>query len=162
MTSNEKKAEKSHLLDVFKNTTITIPLTNAIQYIPTYGKFVTELCSSSRKKRIKLFENVSSFILHSLPEKQKDPRAPLIKCTIQSLEFNRVFLDTRASIFILSKLIFDRFKLSDLEPIKLEMQLADGSIRAPYGKSEDVIVIVGNLAFPVDFIVTDVKIIGAN
>ena len=43
----------------------------------------------------------------------------------------------------------------------MELQLADGSIRAPYGKSEDVIVMVGNLAFRVDFIVTDVKIIVA-
>ena len=77
------------------------------------------------------------------------------------MEFNRVLLDTGASVNILPKLVFDRFKLGDLEPIKLELQLADGSIRAPYGKLEDEIVIVGNLAFPVDFIVTDVKIIGA-
>ena len=77
------------------------------------------------------------------------------------MEFNRVLLDTGASVNILPKLVFDRFKLKDLEPIKLELQLTDGSIRAPYGKSEDVIVIVRNLAFPVDFIVTDVKIIGA-
>ena len=82
-------------------------------------------------------------------------------CTIQSLEFNRVLLDTGASVNILPKLVFDRFKLIDLEPIKLELQLADGSIRAPYGKSEDVVVIVGNLAFLVDYIVTDVKTIGA-
>ena len=76
LTSNEKKTENSHLLDVFKNTTITIPLTDAIQYIPTYGKFVKELCTSSRKKRTKLSENVSSILLHSLPEKKKDPGAP--------------------------------------------------------------------------------------
>ena len=86
------------------------------------------------KKIIKLSENVNSILLHSLTEKQKDPGAPLIKCTIQSLEFNRVLLDTGASVKILPKLVFDRFKLGDLEPIKLELQLADGSIRAPYGK----------------------------
>ena len=65
LTSTEKKTENSHLLDVFRNTNITIPLTNAIQYIPTYGKFVKDLCTS-RKKRIKLSENVSSILLHSL------------------------------------------------------------------------------------------------
>ena len=91
LTSNEKKTENSHLLDVFRNTNITIPLTEAIQYIPTYDKFVKDLCTSSRKKRIKHSENVNSILLHSLPEKQKDPGAPLIKCTIQSLEFNSPF-----------------------------------------------------------------------
>ena len=68
LTSNDKKMENSHLLDVFKNTTITIPLTDTIQYIPTYGKFGKELCTS-QKRRIKLSENVSSIILHSLPKK---------------------------------------------------------------------------------------------
>ena len=38
---------------------------------------------------------------------------------------------------------------------------ADGSVRALYGRLEDIIVLVGDLAFPVDFIVTDVKVIGA-
>ena len=76
LTSNEKKTESSHFLDVFENTTITILLTDAMQYIPTYGKFVKELCTL-RKKRIKLSENVSSILLNSLLEKQKDPGAPL-------------------------------------------------------------------------------------
>ena len=77
------------------------------------------------------------------------------------MEFNRVLVDSGASVNILPKLVFDIFKLSDLEPIQLELQLTDGSIRAPYGKSEDMVIIVGNLAFLVDFIVTDVKIIAA-
>ena len=76
------------------------------------------------------------------------------------MEFNKVLLNTRESVNILPKLLYDKLNLNGLEPIKLELQLVDGSIRAPYGRLDDVIVIVGNLAFPVDFIVTDVKIIG--
>ena len=37
----------------------------------------------------------------------------------------------------------------------------DGLIRAPYKRLEDVIISVGDSAFPVDFIIIDVKIIGA-
>ena len=51
-----------------------------------------------RKK--KLFENISSILLNSLPEKQRDPEAPLIGCSIQRMEFNKVLLDTRASVNI--------------------------------------------------------------
>ena len=58
------------------------------------------------------------------------------------------------------KLLYDKLNLIGLESIKLELQLTDGSIRAPYERLDDVIVVVGSLAFLVDFIVTDVKIIG--
>ena len=141
-------------------TSITIPLTDAIRYIPLYGKFVKELCTPSQGKKIRLSENISSILLNSLPEKQKDPGAPLIGCSIQRMGFNKVLLDTGASVNIFPTLLYDKLNLIGLEPIKLELQLADGSIHAPYGRLDDVIVVVGNLAFPVDFIVTDVKIIG--
>ena len=38
------------------------------------------------------------------------------------------------------KALYDRFKLVDVEPVMLELQLADGLIREPYKKLEDVIV----------------------
>ena len=75
------------------------------------------------------------------------------------MEFKKVLLDTGASVNILPKLLYDKLNLKGLEPIILKLQLADGSIRAPYGRLDDVIVVVGDLAFPVDFILTDVKII---
>ena len=160
LLEKKENIENSPLLNILKNTSITIPLTDAIRYIPLYGKFVKELCTPSRGKKNRLSENISSILLNSLPEKQKDPGAPLIGCSIQKMEFNRVLLDTGASVNILPKLLYDKLNLIGLEPIKLELQLADGSIRAPYGRLDDVIVVVGSLAFPVDFIVTDVKIIG--
>ena len=162
LVSKKEKIDNSSLLEVLKNTSITIPLTAAIRYIPHYGKFVKELCTPSKeRKKIKLSENISSIILNSLLEKLQDLGAPVIGCTIQNMEFKRVLLDTGASVKILPKLLCDKLSLVALEPIKLELQLTDGSVRAPYGRLEDVIVIVGDLAFPVDFIVTDVKIIGA-
>ena len=162
LASKKEKIDNSSLLEVLKNTFVTIPLTNAIHYIPLYGKVVKELCSPSRERRkIKLSENISSIILNSLPEKLQDLRAPVIGCIIQNMEFKRVFLDTGASVKILPKLLYDKLSLVALEPIKLELQLADGSARAPYGRLEDVIAIVGDLAFLEDFIVTDVKIIRA-
>ena len=158
-TKKSENIDNSPLLNILKNTSITIPLTDAIRYIPLYGKFVKELCTP-REKKIKLFENIISILLNSLPEKQSDPGAPLIGCSIQEMEFKKVFLDTGASVNILPKLLYDKLNLKGLEPIKLELQLADGSIRASYGRLDDVIVVVGDLAFPIDFIVIDVKIIG--
>ena len=160
LVSKNEKIDNSSLLEVLKNTSITIPLTDANRYIPLYGNFVKELCTPSRERRkIKLYENISSIILNSLPEKLQDPGTPVIGCTIQNMEFKRVLLDTGASVNILPKLLYDKLSLVALEPIKLELQLVDGSVRAPYGRLEDGIVIVGDLAFPVNFIVTDVKVL---
>ena len=46
-TRKKENIENSLLLNILKNTSITIPLTNAIRYIPLYGKFVKELCTPS-------------------------------------------------------------------------------------------------------------------
>ena len=96
--------------------------------------FVKERFTPSRERRkIRISENISLIILNSLLEKLHDPRAHVIGCTIQSVEFKRVLLDTGASVNILPKILYDKLSLVVLEKIKLELQLADGSVRAPYG-----------------------------
>ena len=67
-TQKKEIIDNSPLLNILKNTSITIPLTDAIRHIPLYGKFVKELCTS-RGKKIRLSENISSILLNSLPEK---------------------------------------------------------------------------------------------
>ena len=47
LVSKKEKIDNSSLLEVLKNTSITIPLTDAIRDILLYGKFVKELCTPS-------------------------------------------------------------------------------------------------------------------
>ena len=61
---------------------------------------------------------------------------------------------------VMPKALYDKFKFGDLEPIMLELQLAVGSIKEPYGIMEDVVVTVKNCKFPVDFVVIDMKLAG--
>ena len=88
---------------------------------------------SFQRKKNRLSEDICSILLNSLLEKQRDPGAPLIGCSIERMEFNKVLLHTGASVNILPKLLYDKLNLKGLEPIKLELQFADGSISAPYG-----------------------------
>ena len=53
-TQKKEIIDSSPLLNILKNTSITIPLTDAIRHIPLYGKFVKELCTPSRGKKIRL------------------------------------------------------------------------------------------------------------
>jgi len=75
-----KQGEKiQDMLEIFKQVKINIPLLDAIKQIPSYSKFLKDLCTQKRKtkshtpKKVVLTEQVSSLLQHSIPLKYKDP-----------------------------------------------------------------------------------------
>ena len=76
-------------------------------------------------KRIQLSENISSIMMNSLPIKKRDQRAPMIMSEIGGMTFTISLLDTRASINILPKAVFDRHHVGELQPFLIELCLAD-------------------------------------
>ena len=160
---NRPKAKNSetddNLLDAFKKVTITIPLIDAINHIPSYAKFLKGICTPHRNpNRIQLSETVSSIMMNSLPVKKRDPGAPMITSEIGGMSFTRSLLDTGASINILLKAIFDRHHVGELQPFPVELCLANGSVRKTHGLVENVIVRIEDCYFPVDFLVVNMKI----
>ena len=55
---------------------------------------------------------------------------------------------------ILPKMVYDRLKLGGIEPACIDLLLADGSIRQPFGRLEDAVIKVKDHEFLFDFIVT--------
>ena len=102
-------------------------------------------------------ETISSIMLSTLPRKRRDLVAPMISCERGGRTFTRSLLDTGASVNILSKGVYDICPLGELQPLFIELSLADGSVRRPHSIVEDVIVIVENCYFLVDFIIMDMK-----
>ena len=159
---NRPKAKNNetddHLLEAFKKVTIAILLIDAIKHIPSYAKFLKGICTPQRNpRRIQLSEMVSSIMMNALPIKKRDPGAPMITSEIGGMSFTRSLLDTRASIYILPKVVFDRHHVGELQPFLVELCLADGSVRKPHGLVEDVIVRIKDYYFSVDFLVIDMK-----
>ena len=147
-----------HLLDAFKKVTITIPLIDAIKHIPSYVKFLKGICTPHRNpRRIQLSETVSSIMMNSLSIKKRDLGAPMITSEIGGMSFTRSLLDTKASINILPKAVFDRTHVGELQPFLIELYLAEGLVRKPHGLVEDVIVRIEDCYFPIDFLVIDMK-----
>ena len=150
--------EGNPLLHSFKDTTITIPLEDAIKYIPNFTKYVKDLVTLPRKKKlVKLSERISSIMLGGLLEKKFDPGAHLITCKISGNKFEKTLLDSGASINLMPKSIYNKFKFRDLEPIGLTLQMANGSTSPACGILEDLIVIVEDFKFPIDLVVADVS-----
>ena len=96
-------------------------------------------------------------MMNSLQIKKRDLGASMITSEIGGMCFNRSLLDTRASINILPKAVFDRHHLQELQPFFVELYLEDGSLRKPDRVVEDVIVRIEDCYFLVDFLVVNKK-----
>ncbi|KAK0592079.1 hypothetical protein LWI29_012916 [Acer saccharum] len=66
-------------------------------------------------------------------------------------------LDLGASINLMPYSIYKQLGLNELKPTTMSLLLADGSVRYPRGHVEDVLVQVGKLIIPADFVVLDME-----
>ncbi|CAA0808779.1 Unknown protein, partial [Striga hermonthica] len=98
----------------------------------------------------------ASAMQHDLPKKEQDPGGFVIKIVLGNGKEALGMLDLGAGINLMPFSIFQWLGLEDLRPTRMCLQLADRSIRYPKGVVEDVLVRVGRLIVPVDFVVLDV------
>ncbi|XP_050133220.1 uncharacterized protein LOC126609321 [Malus sylvestris] len=134
---------------------INLPLLDAIKQIPSYAKFLKELCS--KKKKFLEYEQCSAVLLYKLPPKKKDPGSFTISCTIGSLDFHKVLIDLGASVNLMPYSVFQKLGEGELKPTSVSLQLADRSVTYPLGILEDVIIKVDKFYLPADFIVLDME-----
>ncbi|KAI5337429.1 hypothetical protein L3X38_016700 [Prunus dulcis] len=156
------KAKDQQLKDFMQTLSkvqINIPLLDAIKKIPSYAKFLKEVCSSKKKlsdlDKVILTEQCSAVLLHKLPPKKKDPGSFNISCTIGNSNFKSALIDLGASINLMPFSVFQRLGQGDLKPTSIILQLADRSITYPRGVIEDLIIKVDNLYLLADFVVLD-------
>ncbi|XP_021741124.1 uncharacterized protein LOC110707399 [Chenopodium quinoa] len=98
-----------------------------------------------------------TLLYDNLPPKLHDPGSFTIPCTINEKFFDRVLCDLGASVNLMPYSLYESLGLQGLRPSPISLQLADRTSRLPEGVVEDVLVKVGELVFPVDFVVTDMK-----
>ena len=87
----------------------------------------------------------------------KDPCALLISCIIGGITFDRALLDLRASVNLLSNLIYEKFRIGELKPTLAILQLADKSVKTSCDLIEDVLVRVNQCYFLVNFFILDME-----
>ncbi|XP_071699475.1 uncharacterized protein [Rutidosis leptorrhynchoides] len=84
-----------------------------------------------------------------------DPEPFLIPCNVS--EMFTSLADSEASINFMPYSIYQRLGLGDLSPTKMGVKLIDQSINPSVGIIEDLIVKVGEMEFPVDFVIVHIK-----
>jgi hypothetical protein len=157
-----KKGRKfEDILEVFKQVQINIPFLDAIQQVPLYAKFLKDLITFKRRtnvpKKAFLTKQVSSILQCKMPIKYKDPGCPTISCMIGVNQIEKALLDLGASVNLLPYSIYLQLGLGELKPISMTLQLADRSVKIPWGIMEDILIKVDKFYFPVDFIVMDTE-----
>ena len=86
LISPQKVNQNFEILKLLKKVKVNIPLLDAIKQIPSYAKFLKDLCIVKRKlnvqKKAFFIEQVSAIIQNNRPLKFKDPSCPTISCMI--------------------------------------------------------------------------------
>ena len=140
---------------------VNIPLLDIIKQVPTYAKFLKDLCTIKKglgiEKKAFLTKKVSAIIQIKNPVKYKDPRSPTILVNISGTCIDKSLLDLGASVNLLPYSVYKQLGLRELKPTNITFSLADRSVKIPKGIVEDVLVKVKKFYYPVDFVMLDTE-----
>ena len=159
---SKKEENEIDILETFRKVQVNIPLLDAIKQVPTYAKFLKELCTKRRrildKEVVRVSENVSTVLQRKLPPKCFDPGSFTISCVIGNTKFEHAMLDLGASINVMPYFIYASMNLGEVKNDGVIIQLAYRSNAYPKGVLEDILVQVNHLIFLVDFYVLEMEI----
>ena len=84
------------IIEIINQVKINVPLLNAIQQVPSYAKFLMDMCTKKRKTNVpkKLFiaTNINELLSGPIAVKYKDLGCPTIAYTIGQVEISRALL----------------------------------------------------------------------
>ena len=149
------------MLEVLRQVKVNIPLLDMIKQVPTYAKFLKDLCTVKKglnvNKKAFLTEQVSAIIGNKTLVKYKDPGCPTISVNIGGISVEKALLDLGVSVNLLPYSMYKQLGLGELKPTNITLSLADRSVKIPKGIVEDVLVKIDKFYYPVFFIVLDTK-----
>ena len=168
LKAKKKAINQAEILEVLRQVKVNIPLLDMIKQVPTYAKFLKDLCTMKRglnvDKKAFLTEQVSAIIKCKTPVKFKDTGCPTISVNIGGTCVEKALLDLGSSVNLLPYSVYKQLGLGELKPTSITLSLADRSIKIPKGTVEDVLIQVDKFYYPVDFVVLDIEpgAVGAN
>jgi len=123
--------------EILNQVKINVPLFDAIQQVPSYAKFLKDMCTKKRKtnmpKKVFLATNISELLSNQIPFKYKDLGCSTVSCTIGQMEINRAFFDLGVSINLLPFSVYQQLGLGKFNPTQVTIQLVDRSVKVPKG-----------------------------
>ncbi|XP_019256389.1 PREDICTED: uncharacterized protein LOC109234786 [Nicotiana attenuata] len=124
--------------------------------MPGFSKYLKDLLTknkSTTNDMVSVTHRVSSIIATTIIQKNKDPGAFTIPCTIGVQDFARDLCDNGASINLMPLAIYKQTVSGMPRTTSMRLQMADRSIKRPIGMVDDVLVKVGKFLLPADFVI---------
>ncbi|KAK4727095.1 hypothetical protein R3W88_032012 [Solanum pinnatisectum] len=148
-------------IELLKQVHVNLPLIDVLKGIPKYAKYVKDVVANKSRLAeyaiVALTEECSSRIQNRLPTKLKDPWSFTVQIKIGKCIEARGLCDLGASINLMPTSIFLKLGLGRPKSLNIKLQLVNRSVSRPGEIIEDILVQVGTLIFPVDFVILDFK-----
>ena len=161
LRGKKKASKQAGILEVLRQVKVNISLLDMIKKVPTYAKFLKDLCIVKKglgiDRKAFLIEQVSSIIECKTLVKYRDPGSPTISVNIGGICINKALLDLGVSVNVLPYSMYKQLGLRELKPTNITLSLADRSVKIPKGIVEDVLVKVDKFYYPVDFVILDTE-----
>ena len=165
LKTKKKVINQAEILEVFRQVKVNIPLLDMIKQVPTYAKFLKDLCTVKKglniDKKAFLTKQVSSIIQCKTPLKYKDPGCPTISVNIGGICIEKALLDLGASVNLLPYSMYMKLGLGELKPTSITISLTDKLIKILKGIVEDALIQVDIFYYPVDVVVLDTEPVAA-
>ncbi|XP_022899403.1 uncharacterized protein LOC111412712 [Olea europaea var. sylvestris] len=154
-TKLEKQAMK--FLEILKKLHVNISFIDAILQIPNYSKSQTKKRKMPEHEIITLSEECSVIIQHRILPKLKDTGGLTLPYSIGNLQGINCLIDSEASINLISLSPYRKLGLGYPKAASIILQLADRTLKHPYGIVEDMLIKMGEFIFPTNFIILDIE-----
>ncbi|XP_057247229.1 uncharacterized protein LOC130589728 [Beta vulgaris subsp. vulgaris] len=161
MQKSKVDQQLGKFMSMDKNLEVTIPFTDLISQVPVYAKFLKDMITKKRDfggiDRVALTEECNVVLQNKIPPKLKDPGSFSIPCHVGALFIDKALCDLGVSVSVMPFLICNKLNLGALKCTQITLQMADRSVKYPFGILEDVPVRVEKFYIPVDFVVLDME-----
>ncbi|XP_071709304.1 uncharacterized protein [Rutidosis leptorrhynchoides] len=143
-----------------ENIFVHVLLVDVLAGMPNYGKFLKDLMAKKGEH-----EQASSAFLEAecaailkksdMPPKLGDPGPFIVPCRIDDSEIFKCLTDSGASINLMPLSVYSRLGLDELKLTNTGVRLINQTISKPIGIAENLVIKIGELEFPADFVVVD-------
>ncbi|KFK22914.1 hypothetical protein AALP_AAs71106U000100 [Arabis alpina] len=156
LKKSRQELEEAKCKAIIDKITVEMPLVEAIRTSSVIRRYVKKLVTKNlcvEEGVAMIVEQVSAIILNKVLKKLADTGSFVLDCFIFSDRFPRSLCDFGSSINLMPLSVAQSLGMTDFQPTRISLILADRSVRVPEGVLEDVPIKVGDCLIPADFVV---------
>nr|XP_033516090.1 uncharacterized protein LOC117280486 [Nicotiana tomentosiformis] len=151
-SKQQKEGQLQKFYDMLNQIIVTVPFVEALEKMPGYAKFMKDLVTMKKNRQ----SDTSVQCNHFTNQNENDGGSGfIIPCTIGVTSCARAH-NGRLGVFnLMPYAVLKIFDLGNPRPTSMKLLMADRTLKHPFGVIDVILVNVGNLYFPDDFVIMD-------